>query len=186
MIETTSLGSRDYFVYLLCLLITRGLDYFSTWLATPTLRLEANPIIRKLGWEMSVFLNLAVIIILALVPIGAIAISTASALAAARNLNLAWLSRTMGEISFSEWITTRLSEAQPIVYGICVILSSIIYISCGLVLLTRDSADVVVEGIGGGFIAYGVILLVYTLSKARLIIGKNRHIKLVKPLQKHC
>ena len=30
--------------------VARGLDFLSTWLVTPKLELEANPLMRRLGW----------------------------------------------------------------------------------------------------------------------------------------
>ncbi len=43
-------GSRLYFFLLAFLLFARAKDFLSTWIATPNLLLEANPIARRLGW----------------------------------------------------------------------------------------------------------------------------------------
>jgi len=43
--------SRDYFLMLFLLLVARGMDVLSTWVATPNLLLEGNPIAKKLGWR---------------------------------------------------------------------------------------------------------------------------------------
>ena len=45
-----------HFEHVLCALILLGRvgDVGTTYLATPTLRLEANPIMRKLGWRFAV------------------------------------------------------------------------------------------------------------------------------------
>src|SRR5213593_3371204 len=50
--------SRDYFLMLALLLVSRGTDALSTWVATPNLVLEGNPIAKKLGWKWGSLLNL--------------------------------------------------------------------------------------------------------------------------------
>ena len=30
--------------------VARGLDFLSTWIVTPTLKLEANPLMRRVSW----------------------------------------------------------------------------------------------------------------------------------------
>ena len=32
------------------LFVARGLDFLSTWIVTPTLKLEANPLMRRVRW----------------------------------------------------------------------------------------------------------------------------------------
>ena len=41
------------------LLLARGVDFCSTWVATPNLVLEGNPIAKKLGWRWGILLNFA-------------------------------------------------------------------------------------------------------------------------------
>ena len=45
-------ASRGYFAMLALLVLARGLDFLSTWMATPNLVLEGNPIAKKLGWKL--------------------------------------------------------------------------------------------------------------------------------------
>lgn len=42
-------ASSDYFITLGLLVFARGMDFLSTWFATPTLALEANPLAKRLG-----------------------------------------------------------------------------------------------------------------------------------------
>jgi len=77
-------------------LVSRLGDLGSTWLASPTLRLEANPIARRLGWRFAI-LSLGV----AAVPyyntsLGVMAL-TASFLVTASNLSSGWMMRALGE-----------------------------------------------------------------------------------------
>ena len=50
MDEWLRFGSREYCLLLLLMLFVRGMDFLSTWVTTPNLVLEANPLARKLGW----------------------------------------------------------------------------------------------------------------------------------------
>lgn len=51
------------FILALC----RGVDLFTTWLATPTLAWEWNPLMRRLGWLRIVTLNCGFIVFLTLI-----------------------------------------------------------------------------------------------------------------------
>ncbi len=50
-------GSAAYFVLLGILVFARGMDFLSTWIATPNLVLEANPIAKRLGWKLGLLVN---------------------------------------------------------------------------------------------------------------------------------
>ena len=71
-------GSVEYLAFLLLLLFSRGMDFLSTWIATPNLILEANPIARKLRWKWGIPVNLALCLAFARWPLTAIIISTTS------------------------------------------------------------------------------------------------------------
>jgi hypothetical protein len=57
MPDTLSFGSREYLIFLFLLAFSRAADFFSTWIATPNMVLEANPIARKLGWKWGIPVN---------------------------------------------------------------------------------------------------------------------------------
>ena len=52
--QFVAFGSPEYYVLLACIAAGRTLDFFSTWIATPNLLLEANPIARKMGWKFGI------------------------------------------------------------------------------------------------------------------------------------
>jgi cobalamin synthase len=89
-------GSRTYALMFLLLLVSRGMDFLSTWVATPNMVLEGNPIAKKLGWRWGTVLNFALCVAFAYWPMPAIVISTTSVLVAARNFQSAWLMRSLG------------------------------------------------------------------------------------------
>ena len=78
MEDTVPFGSRWYLTMLALLVFSRGMDFLSTWIATPNLALEGNPIAKKLGWKWGVLLNVVLVFVLSLWPLSAIVVATAS------------------------------------------------------------------------------------------------------------
>lgn len=77
------------YLALLAIAVTaRACDAFSTWLITPDLALESNPIVRKLGWSRSVVMDLALCLLLAIDSRLAIPVAVSSLLVASRNCDL--------------------------------------------------------------------------------------------------
>lgn len=77
-------------------LLSRLGDVVSTWVASPTLKLEANPTVRKLGWKFALSS-----LLLALVPyyntgLGVLML-TGSFLITSSNLAGGWMMRALGE-----------------------------------------------------------------------------------------
>jgi len=58
--------AQDYIISLTILASVRFLDMFSTWLASPSMTAELNPIVRKLGWNGWLWANIAICTIAAL------------------------------------------------------------------------------------------------------------------------
>ena len=69
MDDTIPFASRGYFLMLALLVFSRGMDFLSTWIATPNLALEGNPIAKKLGWKWGVVLNIAICLALPIWPL---------------------------------------------------------------------------------------------------------------------
>ena len=103
MDDPVSFGSREYFLMLALLAFARGMDFLSTWIATPNLALEGNPLAKKLGWKWGIIVERgAVVVVLAMWPLSAIVVTTASVLVAARNFQSAWLMRSLGEDAYRD------------------------------------------------------------------------------------
>ena len=167
MDDSVLFGSRAYLVCFHLLLFARGMDLLSTWLATPNLRLEANPIARKLGWKWGLPFNLALCGYFAAWPLPAVIISTTSALVAARNFQGVWLMRTMGEEVYRHWMVQRMGEARPVVYLGCLFAQVALFALVGsaLALASSDPSgrDWIQFGIGVGIIGYALAVLIFTL-----------------------
>ena len=160
-------ASREYFLFLVILLLSRGTDFLSTWVATPHLVLEGNPIAKWLGWKWGVVVNVVMVCSLATLPLSAIVVSTASVLVAARNFQSAWIMRSMGEERYRDWYIQRMSETPITLYLFSLAGNTLLTLAVGVAVVwfsaTRDYALLVPTGIGMGIIAYAVAVIVFTL-----------------------
>jgi hypothetical protein len=163
MDDLVPFASRKYFALLGLLLFSRGMDFLSTWTATPTLALEGNPIARKLGWKWGLPVNLLFCLGFALWPLPAIVISTSSVLVAARNFQHAWLMRSLGEEPYREWHVARLRETRISVYLFCLFGQTALTALVGVAVIYYARGRFVAEGIGVGIAAYALTVAFYTL-----------------------
>jgi hypothetical protein len=171
-------ASRDYFLMLALLLVCRGMDALSTWVATPNLVLEGNPIAKKLGWRWGLPINLGFALILAFWPLPAIVISTTSVLVAARNFQSAWLMRSLGEQAYRDWHLERIQETRVTLYLFCLAGNTLLTAGVGAAVIyfskTPTEMPLVPVAIGVGIIAYAVAVAFYTL----LAVWRMRRISL--------
>jgi hypothetical protein len=80
-------------------LIARASDLLTTWLVTPTLKLEANPIVRKFRWPYA-FLTLFTAFFAYWWPEVSVALTTGSFLVAGSNAMKIPLARSLGEEAY--------------------------------------------------------------------------------------
>lgn len=161
-------------VYLICLglLVTaRGMDFLSTWIATPNLVLEANPIAKRLGWRLGVLINVALCGTFALWPLPAIVIATTSLLVAARNFQSAWLMRTMGEEHYRGFMAEQMSYTPFRLYLFCLFMQTAFFLVIGLALVFFGEDRLVPFAVGMGMVAYAAAVAFYSLLAAR----RHRH-----------
>ena len=171
-------GSAEYVALLGLLLGSRGADFLSTWVATPHLVLEGNPLARKLGWKWGTLINLAVCLVFAAWPLSALVIATTSALVAARNFQAAWLMRTLGEEQYREWYVQHLRNTPLPLYLFCLLGQTLLVTAVGAALMlvamtSLESAhaakttlfadgQLVPFAVGLGIVAYAVAVVFYT------------------------
>jgi hypothetical protein len=160
--DTVAFLSREYFLYLALLLTGRGLDILSTWIATPHLLLEGNPIAKLLGWRWGIILNLGFCLPFALVPLPALMITTMSVLVAAHNFDGAWLMRSMGEKNYRAWISRQHVHSSFPVYLLCLLSKTALWAAVGVALLSFGNGTLVPTGIGFGILGYAMVVLVYS------------------------
>jgi hypothetical protein len=162
-------ASRGYVCFFLLLLFARGMDFLSTWVATPSLALEGNPLARKLGWKWGGLANLILCVVFAFWPLTAIIVITAGLLVAARNFHSAWVMRSMGEAAYRDWFLERVARTPRFLYFGCLCGETILTALPGVALMLFCEGAGIAFAIGCGIVAYSVIVLFYTsLSLWRL------------------
>ncbi len=159
-------ASGVYGLLFVLLLVARGMDFLSTWVATPHMVLEGNPIAKKLGWRWGIPVNLALCFGFACWPLPAIVISTTSLLVAARNFQSAWLMRSLGEEAYRDWYVQRIQETPIMLYLLCLAGQTVFTAAIGVAVIyfanLREIA-VVPFGIGLGIVAYAAAVALFTL-----------------------
>jgi hypothetical protein len=167
MDDFVPVGSRIYGEVFLLLLVARGMDFLSTWIATPNMVLEGNPLAKKLGWRWGIPINLAMCFGFACWPLPAIVISTTSVLVAARNFQSAWLMRSLGEQHYREWHVERVQETNISLYLFCLFGQTVLTagVGAGVILATNvhQQEQPVALAIGLGIIAYAIAVALFTL-----------------------
>src|ERR1044071_8998261 len=155
--------SREYFLLLLLLLVARGRDVLSTWVATPNLLLEGNPIAKLLGWRWGLPVNFLFCVMMAFWPLPSIVLSTTSILVAARNFQSAWLMRSMGEEAYRDWHVARIQETRVTLFLLCLAGNTALFVIIGVLIIIFSKMELVLFGIGAGVVAYGGAVAFYTL-----------------------
>jgi hypothetical protein len=156
-------GGRTYALMFLLMLFSRGMDFLSTWVATPNMVLEGNPIAKKLGWKWGIAVNLALCFLFGFWPLPAIVISTTSLLVAARNFQSAWLMRTLGEQVYRDWYVARIQETQITLYLLCLAGNTLLTAAVGAGVIYFGQNSLVAVAIGLGVVAYAGTVTFYTL-----------------------
>ncbi len=163
MDDMFSFGGSKYFLLLALLLFGRGMDFLSTWTATPNLALEGNPIAKKLGWKWGLLLNAVLIVVLAMWPLSAIVVATASVLVAARNFQFAWLMRSLGEDAYREWHVQRVRETRVTLHLFCLAGNTVLTAVVGAALIGFSGMRLVPFAVGMGLVAYAIAVAFYSL-----------------------
>ncbi len=163
MEDLAPFGSRDHLLTLGLLIFARGMDFLSTWFATPNLALEANPIARRLGWKWGIPFNLLLCVGAAHWPLAGLIITTTSLLVAARNFKSAWLMRSLGEVDYSLLVAEAMNRSSRRLYLLSVVGETLLFgIVGGAVVLTSEWPSIPL-GIGMGMLGYAGAVLFYSL-----------------------
>src|ERR1017187_6181994 len=181
MEEFVPFASRSYALMFLLLFVSRGMDFLSTWVATPNMVLEGNPIAKKLGWRWGIPVNFALCFGLAFWPLPAIVISTTSVLVAARNFQSAWLMRSLGEQIYRDWHVERVQETSVTLYLFCLFAQTVLTGGVGVAVICFSELRLAPLAIGMGLLAYtGAVALLTTLGIWRLRRAEIRSARLVE------
>ena len=151
-----------WWISLAAIACARGMDFLSTFVATPNLVLEANPIAKRVGWRGGLVVNGLITVVVAFWTLPAIIIVTTSLLVAARNFQGAWLMRTMGEDAYRAWMARHLSNAPVLLVLGCILGQSSLVAMIGFLLLAFGESRLMPLGVGMGMITYSLAILVFS------------------------
>jgi hypothetical protein len=154
------------------LLAARLADVLSTRWATPRLRLEANPVVRRLGWPFA----WATLLLCGLPyapgfgPPLAVSAIVLSLFVAAGNLSRGWAMRALGEDAYHEHLLRVAASATPRqVYGAIALASGLVAGAGALLLVFYPSPTEWAYFFALGIVAYALAVWIYsTLSVRRL------------------
>ena len=155
------------FDHVLCavLFMARSGDILTTWLATPTMRFEANPIAKKLGWVYAIATIFTCFIAYFSEPM-ALALLGISLCVCASNASKIWMLRTLGEKECHglQVAMIRRSGLVPALIFNC--LPAVFYVALGLIMRFVDG-DPITWGyhLGTGVFAFGIAILVFYPGK---------------------
>ena len=156
-------GSRDYLITLGLLVFARGMDFLSTWFATPNLELEANPLAKRLGWKWGIVFNLLLCVAAAHWPLAGLIVVTTSLLVAARNFKSAWLMRALGETGYSMLVGDAMKHSSRRSFFVSVLGETLLFGLVGGAVVVSSEWPSVPLAVGMGMVAYAVAVAFYSL-----------------------
>lgn len=147
-------GSLEHLIAFLLLLARLG-DIGSTYLATPNLKLEANPVARRLRWPFAILTLFAALLPYWWLP-GGIILLVGSLLVCSSNFAKLWLMRTMGETEYYDLIVRLSGKAKPVPTLLFMFASALSVAAVGatLQLFYPDPEKDIGYYFGAGILAY--------------------------------
>ena len=166
--------NRITIALILGLFVSRTLDFLSTWLATPRLSLEANPLMRRIGYFRMALLNLPLLGLPLLHNGLAITFIVTSLLAAGANLASAALAKGMGEsnqLASQQRAIRNLGVARALAFNSA---GGLVTMLAGLLLMVMAPWESHGWWGGLGVLMYGVVGLVH-FNMAIIRLGLRKH-----------
>jgi len=154
-------------------LVSRLADVGSTYLASPGLLLEANPIARRIGWPFAM-LTLGVCLLPYYSTATGVAVLTVSFLVAGSNLSRCWVMRALGEREYRTMLERAVSRARLSTTVAFILASASCPAVVGALLVSLSAATewgywfgigIVLYAIGIGF--YGTLFAFRLFRRAR-------------------
>lgn len=154
--------------------VARSLDFFSTWVVTPRLELEANPLMRRMRWGRMGLLNLPLLGLPFLHHGLSVTFVVTSLLAAGANLGAGALARGMGE---RDQIEAQRRALKRIGVGPALALNSggalVTALAGGVLMVLAGDAERLTWWGGLGVAMFGVVGLVH-FNLAILRLARRR------------
>ena len=156
-------------------LIGRLADVISTWIVTPKLALEGNPLVRRFGWAYA-WATLSLALLTFVSPDMGIIVGTFSCLMAHSNMSSALISRFgVGERKLRELYFAAIKNCSPASYiGMFLVqFLPLLAVACVLLLVGQNNGERYVSDVACGIFVWVFAMAIYKLKVIR-VIGKNR------------
>jgi hypothetical protein len=152
----------DGFTHILAFLVllSRIGDVVSTRLVTPTLRLEANPIVRRLGWRFAASTLLVAAIPYVMLELGVVVLTT-SLLVAGSNFSRGWLVHALGEAEYEDLLLRAASRGNRRVALGFILAGAAHVAAAGVVLMWLSTPNQWGFYSGFGVLSYGVVVAIH-------------------------
>ena len=156
-------------VLIALLFVARLGDIGSTWIATPNLKLESNPVVRRFRWWYAWATLLIAFVPLLSAGVG-ITLLVASLLVTSSNLSKGWLMRTLGEDGYLELMRqVAVRSSLPIALTFMLASAAAVGLLGWLALWASGGGDNVVYWGATGILIYAGAMAFYgTISTVRL------------------
>ncbi len=144
--------------------ISRLADIGTTYLATPNLKLEANPIVRKFGWPFVWITTIPLCMIPYFWTSGAIMMIVAFLLVAYANSRGLWLVRAIGEKKYLEFMISASGQAEPRQTVALLLIPGLLIVVLGIVVMLFYPSPSKDWGfyISMGIFSYAFIIFLYS------------------------
>ncbi|HTA63986.1 MAG TPA: hypothetical protein VK753_00650 [Xanthomonadaceae bacterium] len=158
------------------LLLSRVGDVLSTYLATPTLKLEANPIVRRLRWPFAIA-TMFVSFLAYVDTTAAVILLVPCLLICASNFGKVWMMRTMGEDAYLEMLigVARRGNVWRAIVGILV--SASFTALSGIVLMILSTETAWGYPFGMGIVIFAIVQVFYGALSYRRIFKMARKLQ---------
>jgi hypothetical protein len=137
------------------LLIGRLGDVVSTWLLTPTLLLETNPVARRQGWRLPIASLLVTFVPYISVRLGML-LMVPSLLTSSSNLRGAWIARALGEREVHEFYLRAAAAGRKRTSLALVVSGTGFMMLAGGVLMWLSGYDTLPYWFGFGIVINGI------------------------------
>jgi len=166
----------------LMVLIARAADIGSTYLATPTFQLEANPFMRRFRWPLAGLSLITAFVPYVSVP-AAVVVIVMSLLIAFSNSTRLWIIRALGEQAYFELMMRATANASVKSTIACLLLPALFISLLGILLVVLYPDPNLQLGffIAMGIFMYALVLIAYlpkTFFRLRSLSKRNASLKL--------
>jgi hypothetical protein len=144
------------------ILIARIGDIGSTYLVSPGLHLESNPVVRRLRWPFACLTLLVCVLPYWSVGTG-IVVLVASLLVSASNSTKIWLARALGEKEYLELLTRMAARAKPVPSLIFSVMPALFMgiLALTIMFLYPNPDTDLGYYVGLGILAYALVVAIY-------------------------